>query len=391
MRHKSNNLDFPGRKRFAVCPWLGFLVLLAGLFAPSGAAWSYPEIPDVQVTTLTLSSIPMGHAVSARDGGASFRFAGESVFTFGDTVCREQNSEGTAWVTNSMFHTSDTLCQDGFQTGFNYKDPAKSPLVWIPFTQAEKDYNASGAGIVGLWPTSPFKDPNTNKQYLWFGKVLEHPSVGFEGVGGGFCEVVSLTSNTVRIQHRPGEAEDYLMFDGGNYGDIAVVSDGYLYGYYMGQWATMYLARAPLAGEGFKDRSNWTFRCNNEWVSNATSATVIATLATVGSIEWNQYLNCWLYTHMGFLDNRMVMQVADNLWGPWSAPKAVFTAPKGRNNGLPYFGRAQRIFEENEGRTQFISYSNALGASGTGEGVVFQRLDFPRPATVSGSAWAKYR
>ena len=372
------------------------LAVMVLVLLGAASAQAFTEVTSP--TTTVLPNIPKGTDVFCRDGGVSFLYAGRKVFTFGDTALTRANSVGSTWVTNTMYHTDDAEPDDGIGGGYNYKTAGQPPLQWVPLTPTEVEYDAthSPSGFVGLWPNAPFRDPDTGKQYFFFGKVIEHPGAWWDAIGTGITEVVTLTSPTLRIQHRAGESEDYILFgpDDGFYGDAAAVWDGHAYAYYAAQgwdFGKLFVARAPLADEAFKSRTTWRFWNGSSWVEPASAATrIIPSGVAPGSIEWNDYLGSWLYTYMECLGTRMMMRVADNLEGPWSEPTPVYTAALGEQDEFPYFGRAHKILEKENGRTQYISYS--VGGMYSGQKIAFVRVRFgDLPAAVSPATWAKLK
>lgn len=349
---------------------------------------AYPTTMPV-VTVTELGEIPKGSYVTARDGGHSFIYDGEAVYTFGDTVLSRNNSENTNWVVNTMYHTPDRNPDNGIGGGYNFRMAGQPANMWMPYTAAEIAYNESKAGIVGLWPLSSFRNPETGKQYLWFAKVLEHPGAWWDNVGTGFVEVTSLTTHCLRLQHRSGHAEDHVMFTERNYGDICVVWEGHVYAYALAGIAELFLARAPLDQEGFLDRAQWTFWNGSQWVSTP-SAKVVASNATAGTIQWNSFFNCWLYVHMQFLGSNMVAQVADSLWGPWSSPRILFAAQKSPGGKVPYYAQTHPMFEKNSGRTLYTSYCIPPDSGFTGARIVFSRVHFGGPAGAAQEIWSLF-
>ena len=282
-----------------------------------------------------------------------------------------------------MYSTTDSNPDDGISGGFNYRKPGQPADQWVPWTRAEAEFSSSGKGIVGLWPTGPFQDPETGKTYIWFGKVIEYPGKGFDGVGSGFCKVKSLREPPVRIQHRPGQSEDHLMFlygDGktteGFYGTMVVMSKEHLYAYDWNgaNWGRVAVARAPFKNEAFKERSRWKFWNGLEWVADASEAKVLFEGGGGGTIAWNDYLRCYMNIHMGYLDHQMVMRLADKPWGPWSDPFPLYAAERGPKGEMPYAGFLLEMLQQENGRTLYTVYSIPDESSWTGGRIALVRV-----------------
>jgi hypothetical protein len=320
--------------------------LAAGAFAPRTACAS-PAVPPVMIRELP--DLPKGDYVLGRDGGGSTSAFGQFVLTHGDTSLSQANEEGKSWINNSMYHTTDVNADDGIGGGCNFRLAGQPAVQWIPTTAAE------AARGDRLWPQSPFKDPNTNKLYWWFGNV---------GIGSGFAEVTTLTLKCTRIRHRPGQSEDYLMFLSSEWSSChnATTTNGFLYVYCEGAYASTYIARAPLASEAFKTRANWRFlsaadgSIDANWVADPAAKYNIG-MGGLGTIEWNAYLNCWLVTESEWLDDRIGLRTADNPWGPFSPVRWIFTGARRADAAAPYAARAHKTLEKLNGQRQYLSYA----------------------------------
>lgn len=374
------------------------LVLAAALYLPP--AFAYPPIPHVTVSAMP--DLPLGAAVKGRDGGLSFSFAGEKVFTYGDTVLSQPNSEGLTWVSNTMYHTSATLTETGFATGYNYKTFGKPANQWIPWTPAEESYSSTPLKRVGFWPTSQFRDPITGKQYLWYFKLTVEGTT-MTAVGMGITEVTSLKAPTKRFISRPGMAEDTLMFldSEGQWGNcMSLAAGGYLYAYYVNSgggdrgWGRIYVARAsfddgPDIGNtpDFLERANWRFWNGSAWVADPSSATELVSLSNWGTIDWNEYLKCYLYVYTGFLSSDVRFRVADNPWGPFSPAVSVYKPPADIDPKQQAYGaRAHKALERDYGRTLIINYS--LPQENWTSRVPLIKVEFDKSLGVSG--WTRY-
>lgn len=387
------------KPRSSIPAFVAALLALTCL-SPGQRAFAYPwPLPARTVTPL--APIPTGTAVVARDGGAGFRFGSEAVFTFGDTALSRANSAGSQWVVNSMYHTRDFDASNGISGGFNYRTSGFPPLQWIPYTSAESDRNRAWARdtantgaplrLVGLWPTAGMTIGG--EQYVWFDKVIETDGGGIEPVGMGFARVTSVTATATRITHRPGSAdgEPEILFpqtDGG-FGNAVAVSGNLVFAFWGStkawDWGNVRLAFARTDDGPDADalpdcflRSNW-YLYDADAPFGATQdpqqATILFTDGAQGSVEWNPHLNAWVYAYLGIFSNKVRIRLADQPWGPWSEPVDVYDAALGSQGELPYFAKAQKMLEQENGRTMYITYSVG-GAIGTGSGVSLVKLRF---------------
>ena len=390
----------PDRIRTSISLVLAALVATACVLS-ARPALAYPwPLPARTITPLP--PIPTGTAVVARDGGAAFRFGGEVVFTFGDTALSRPNSAGTQWIVNSMYHTRDLDASNGIGSGFNYRTFGLPPLQWIPYTRAESDQNVAWARetandpnvklrLYGLWPTAGMSIGGS--QYVWFGKVIETAGGGIEPVGMGFAQVTSLGATPTRIAHRPGspDGEPEILFtaDEGGFGNAVAVSGNLVWAFWGSteawDWGNVRLAFARTDDGPDADalpdcflRSNWhLYDADAPFgaTQDPAQATILFTDGAQGSVEWNAYLNAWVYTYLGIFSNKVRIRLADQPWGPWSDPVDVLDAALGSQGELPYFAKAQKALEQENGRTLYITYSVG-GAIGTGSGVNLVKLRF---------------
>ena len=68
------------------------------------------------------------------------------------------------------------------------------------------------------------------------------------------------------------------------------------------------------------------------------------------------------------------MSVADNLTGPWSAPRIIYTAKHGPAGEGPYSGQAYPWLSTDNGKTQYTGY--CISGALTGQGLPMVRTRF---------------
>jgi hypothetical protein len=357
--------------------------------------------PPARVTVLP--DMPKGTAVSGRDDGLSVRIGGFNCFLFGDTMLTQSNSDGDKWVVNTMYHTADSDADDGLVPGFNYKLSGHPPLQFVPYTAAEQAYKAahkSTDGYVhGIWPMGQFYSSHDAKHYITFSKVIERPGLLWIDVGSGLAILPTdpINDRATRVQSRPGNTEDYLMWDISerDWGHMCAVLGDYVYFYHVeGQnygalrVARAYLKDGPDPGTtlDFLEKPNWQYWNGSGWSTNSPASAAVLFYGTgVGTIDWNPYLpngkggnGCYLFTYLSWVSTNIVCRTSDDLIN-WSAERIIAGVPNIPAGTFPYFGRAHYCLEKERGRIIYISYCRPLVQFPI-QDISMIRAEFPRPA-----------
>jgi hypothetical protein len=316
-----------------------------------------------------------GYAVIGRDDGLSLRIGSNCCFFFGDTVLNQANSRGSTWVVNTMYHTTNANGDTGVTGGYNWLSNGVPPLQFIPYTLEETDWIATNANkyVYGILPYGQFYSPGDSNQYITIGKVIEEPGGSIPDIGAGLaiCPTNPVTTNATRVESRPGNAQPYLMWDPseGDWGAMCCTMSNNVYFYWVNgtNYGNLYVARASLLGSppAFLTKSNWQYWNGSNWVTNNPSlAAAILNGTGNGTIDWNAFLTndsggrgCYLFTYMSWVGNQVYTRVSSDLVH-WSAATLQYTVPVSWPNGdFPYFGRAAKCLEKNNGQTVYISWS----------------------------------
>jgi len=359
-------------------------------------------MPPAAITT-PLPDMPKGAAVGGRDDGLSVKIGPYCCFFFGDTMLTRSNSVGDYWVVNTMYHTTDTNADNGLGGGFNYKLSGSPPLQFIPYTAAEQAYKEAHQStdryVHGIWPMGQFYSPYDGQQYVTFSKVIERPSLLWIEIGAGLaiCPADPVHSAATRVQSRPGNSEDYLMWDISerDWGHMCAVLGDYVYFYHVdGQnYGALRLARAylqdgpdPGTALDFLEKTNWQYWNGSGWTTNSpASATVLFYGTGVGTIDWNDYLpngeggnGCYLFTYLSWVSTNICCRASADLIH-WSAERTLATVPNIPAGSFPYFGRAHKCLEKERGRIVYISYCRPVVQLPIQDMPMIQ-AEFPRPS-----------
>ena len=78
------------------------------------------------------------------------------------------------------------------------------------------------------------------------------------------------------------------------------------------------------------------------------------------SVSHNKYLDCYLAIHSMGLSSDIVAHRAEYLWGPWSEPITLWSAPLSSTDDLPppsfYAGKEHPELAEDNGRVLYVTY-----------------------------------
>ncbi len=373
---------------------LGLLIQVAQGAVP-------PMPPPAQITLLP--DMPKGTAVSGRDDGLSLKIGSYACFLFGDTILTRANSVGDTWVVNTLYHTTDTNADDGLSGGYNFKVSGSPPLQFVPYTAAEQAYKdahkTTDQYVYGIWPNGQFYSPYDGKQYVTFDKVIERPATTWIEIGSGLaiCPVNPVNNTATRVQSRPGNTEDYLMWDSSerDWGHMCAALGDYVYFYHVeGQnygalrVARAYLQDGPDVGStpDFLEKTNWQYWNGSSWTANNPAAAAVLFYGTgVGTVDWNAYLpngeggnGCYLFTYLSWVSTNICVRTSSDLIH-WSGERIIATVPNIPSGSFPYFGRAHYCLEQERGRIIYISYCLPMLQLWV-QDIPMLRAEFPRPS-----------
>jgi hypothetical protein len=358
-------------------------------------ARAVPPAPPPATIYANIPAVDRGIGVIGRDDGLSILVGSNCCFFFGDTVLTQANAQGSSWVVNTMYHTTNTDGDTGVSGGYNWLSNGVPPLQFIPYTPDETNWNATNAGryVYGIWPNSQFYSPGDSNQYITIGKVIETTDIPDIGAGLAICPTNPLSSQATRVLSRPGNAQPYLMWDSteGDWGDMCCTMSNYVYFYWVNgtNYGTLYVARASLLGSppAFLTKTNWQYWNGTTWVTNnpAAAAYILGGIGS-GTIDWNAFLTndsggrgCYLFTCMEWVSTNIFTYASSDLVH-WSAATAQYAVnwsnfPSG---SFPYFGRAVKCLEKNNGQTIYITWSLPNTNIFAPENMPMLRAEFPK-------------
>ncbi|MEZ4294687.1 MAG: hypothetical protein R3B70_06900 [Polyangiaceae bacterium] len=199
------------------------LPLAIALLAAPLCACSEPEAAATVTSAEEIGLLQESDLIQGRDGGASARLWGRSVFTFGDTVINVPDEAGESWHHNSYSFSDDSDASNGIGPLTELLDSAGAPRYFLAPTADEAAFNAEHAGDdcevtpcrarFGVWPSEPVWDEERNRALVFYGLIYSEPGdFNFSGVGTSIAVWSGPDEAPERPEVRPGEEHPTLMW-----------------------------------------------------------------------------------------------------------------------------------------------------------------------------------
>jgi hypothetical protein len=321
-----------------------------------------------------LGPLPQSTAIKGRDGGYSGRFAGRSVWLYGDTVLAFDGEDGTSWRNNTASTTTDLDASDGVEGFVEDSDGKGAPREFFPQTSDERAFNVAHSEALqgkdkcqqpcgarwALWPGQIVEDATRQRALVIYTEIYGEPGEwSFHSVGMGIATWGGPGTAVERPEVRPGTPHPTLLFgeDEPSFASAAVAKDGQLYLFgCAGTDKACRLARAPL--DQVLARSAWTFFAGGErWTPDPRQAVTLFNGMDMTSVHWNSYAQSWIAVYSPPFENRLMMRSAPQLVGPWSAPvKIVDAVAPWKSGEFAYSGLGHAELAREGGRFEYVSY-----------------------------------
>lgn len=352
------------------------IALLLGAVIAACAENPAPPSALGVVSAEFIGTLETNAKIRGRDGGYSGVFDGRSVWLYGDTILGEADAQGRTWLNNSWSWTAD-LDPAGGITGFHERlDDADAPTEFFPLTEEEAVYNALHYGSEGcaeepcgarwaMWPGPIVADPDRSRALIFYGKIHAAPGdFNFYGVGNGLAVWEDFDQSPVRPEVRPGTDEPTLLFsqDEPSFGSAAVVHEGYLYAYACDlDWLTKpcKLARVPLADA--TDRSKWRFWDGGGWSEQLSAAKPVFDGNDIMTVFRCPFAGVFVAIYSQPMDAKTMLRTAPAPEGPWSRTVKLFDNKEPEGGGWVYDALAHPEYAQNDGLTQYVTYSRSTG------------------------------
>jgi Domain of unknown function (DUF4185) len=340
------------------------VVVVVGL---SACAEANP--PDLRVVSIDeQGEMQSPSTIVGRDGGDSGRFAGRSVWVYGDTVTTSAGSFPSTWRNNTMSFTEDADASDGI-TGFvQPQDELGAPREFFPRTAQEQAFDEEhfdrGDGSCAepcgarqaIWGGGPVPDPARARALLSYGKVYAEPGeFNFHLVGTSFAIWDDFDAGPQRPEVVSGLGDPTLLFDApteGEFGTGTNLVDDRLYAFSCagggGHDGDCRLARVHI--DDIFDRDAWEFRSDDGWSAQVDDAMVLFAGSPNMSVAYVASIERWLALYMDW--DAIEVRTAEQIEGPWSDPETVFVSHR---DGSPH-AHLHPEFAEQDGAVQYVSY-----------------------------------
>jgi hypothetical protein len=311
--------------------------------------------------------------IRGRDGGFSARFAGRSVWVFGDTFLTTPGEDGNRLRSSTWGWTQQFDAREGLAIS-DPVDRKGAPREFLPFSPAELAYNAEhfreelkkARSRWALWPGPLVVDPTTGTAFVFYQKVMcGIGSFNFESVGQSIALWDGPDRAPVRPEVRPRTDEPTLLFPKGDAPPVAgalAVGDS-IYSYDCRQEGLIFactVGRAPFA-DALK-RESWRFFAGHDlWSDDWRAGLPVMNAAPMLSVHWNAHLERFLAVYSTPLVNTVEIRTAKRPEGPWSAARVVLTGVAPKKGSWNYGGLAHAEQAREEGRIEYITYYRETG------------------------------
>ncbi len=98
------------------------------------------------------------------------------------------------------------------------------------------------------------------------------------------------------------------------------------------------------------------------------------------SVAWNPYFGPYAMIYVDEYYKRLMLRLADHLWGPYGEPTSLIGVPHLDDSSLVYLGFEHAAFQQQDGRKIFVSYCEPHFASSS---LVTLTFDLTRSSTIS--------
>ena len=314
---------------------------------------------DPETNKKTLNQTATKFSVYGTDLGVSFPYGGKLYFLFGDTT-RRGPSEGLPKsampgapynedVTDydAIAYTASDRAYDGISLVFN-----SSPPLVDDISQLTAEHPIEGITIGDNMYVFFTTDLNPNR------RILPRRSVLTKSTDGGYKFGNSLyTLSTDKFIHISAQIIDSDKIHG-----LPKTSGKGLLLWGTGKYrqSDIYLAYMPLDEIENLSSISYFAGFNKDsgkplWQSDESLARPLFSASCIGelSIRWNYYLGKWILLYNCDLcnTNGIVVRLADDPWGPWTATKIVFDPADGYGLFVHQPGQDNLVDKERDDKT----------------------------------------
>jgi hypothetical protein len=305
-----------------------------------------------------------------QDGGQSVRCGGTTVFFFSDTLlvtsetCSRTGQiefaptlpQGmqTVFLANCAAVSQETGMEKALSTLEYYSDDAGFPREILPADERDRFRR------LRFWPEHGLY-LNGRLYFFYLGIQTTDPSTvwGFRVVGTGLATLDPGTGICSRLQHRNSwifwrnDAEDT------HFGAQVLLWEGFVYVFGSSRdnvRNSVLLAR--VRAESIEDHRAYEYLSSAQprWSTNLADAMTLGPASSEYSVCWNAHLGKFVMFYLDSYQKRLVIRTAEFVWGPFSEPRELFRVPCRQTSELAYLGFEHSAFQQDSGRSVFVSY-----------------------------------
>jgi hypothetical protein len=341
------------------------LVACAACSAQTGGSGGPPNVVVVDVREV--GRMAQSSSIAGRDGGESALLFQHSVWAFGDTVLRIQDTDGQTWHHNSFSITDDLTASGGILGLSERTDAAGAPLYFLAPTEDEAAFNRAHLGSArwAVWPGAMVFDAPRERAFIFYGLVYAQPGdFNFRGVGQSIAVWSAFDSLPERPELSPGTDHPTLLFGENEraFGTAAAVEGEFLYVFACDKSGLSFpCAVARVESPKTLDRNAWRYFDGAAWSPSIDRAANVLDGAPIMGVHFNAYLRRWVAIHSVPLSNEVVLETAESLEGPWSSSLPLFSADRKGMGGTSYDALPHAELAEDGGRIEYVTYSRPTG------------------------------
>jgi len=332
---------------------------------------------EIQLNNVTdLGIVSQDGRVNGRDGGYSGNIGNRQIWVFGDTAISEPNASGSTFLSSSYSLTNDVSAADGIEPLLLANDSAGLPLQLFEYTEAEVLFNSDHQGENcldpcgarwALWPGPVIRDEARQRSLIMYGKIKAAPGeFNFFGVGQSIAiwEQGATKPSRPNFNQVPGYPTLLFGADEPAFGPGTFSHEYTLYSFACqidDLVKPCKLARVPLASA--TDKSTWQYYGDDTgWSDSQQNLSTLFHGNDIMSVSYNEYLQKFVAVYSEPLSRNIKIRTAPAPEGPWSNALQVTQAlDSGNTNGWVYDALAHPEFNENNGSTQYITYTRDTG------------------------------
>lgn len=309
-------------------------------------------------------------ALVGQDGGQSIDLGERTLFVFSDTLLTARTrsrpdknvpavfrgdvgNQGVFLANCAGLAEGNTLREAAHNVDY-YLDSMEFPREILPAGFHERVHD------IRFWPEhGMYWDGFVYLYYIGIQTVDSTSIWGFRNLGAGVARLDPLTGECERLSFR-GDWRLWRLERGDlHFGVQALRVDDfcYLFGSAReGLYSHAILARVPPPDLADRQAYAYLRSTEPEWSDSLEEACDLGPCAGDYSVSYNAHLGLYLMLYIDPYDKLLTMRTAEQVWGPYSAPRTITAVPHAESTEMVYLGFEHPRFTPDEGQTVYVSY-----------------------------------